>query len=43
MNFYDGSIYTGGFRNDRPHGKGKMATKEGKQLIGIWDNGKKVQ
>jgi hypothetical protein len=42
MNFHDGSIYTGGFRNDRPHGKGRMVGKDGNLVIGIWDNGKMI-
>lgn len=40
MRFVDGSIYVGNFKNDKPHGKGKMTTNDGVSEVGMWDNGK---
>lgn len=41
MLFHDGNVYTGSFKNDRPHGKGRMAEK-GRVIIGVWDRGSLV-
>jgi hypothetical protein len=39
MAFNDGNIYTGAFKNDRPHGRGRMT---GRDIVrtGVWENGK---
>lgn len=40
MIFNDGNTFTGTFKNDRPHGKGRMSDKDGVTRIGDWVNGK---
>jgi hypothetical protein len=43
MLFVDGSTYIGNFKADKPHGKGKMTSKDGTTKIGTWDAGKYLE
>jgi hypothetical protein len=40
MTFNDGNVYSGPFKNDRPHGKGRMVGKDGVTRVGDWLHGK---
>ena len=39
----DGRIYKGGWRNNMPHGNGKMVSSSGEIKLGLWENGKRVK
>lgn len=39
MWFHDGRRYKGQFRNDNPHGKGRMFLRNDEIQNGMWDKG----
>jgi len=36
MLFNDGNTYTGSFKADRPHGRGRLLKRDGTTQIGVW-------
>ena len=40
INYDDGDVYEGAFKDDEPDGVGKMAYKDGRICEGIWENGR---
>lgn len=39
LTYPDGRVYKGGFKNNKPHGKGVLYQVDGTVVKGIWDNG----
>jgi hypothetical protein len=39
----DGSIYTGQFSHNRPHGHGQLSTVDGNHYSGLWRHGKRTE
>jgi len=42
MTFPNGTKYIGEWKNDVPHGQGKVIYPDGRELIGEFENGKLV-
>ena len=43
LRYIDGRVYKGGFKNDKPHGKGEFLGKDKNTIHGVWERGQLVR
>lgn len=41
--YHSGTVYVGEWKNDKPHGPGRLVFKNGSTLEGSWKDGENVQ